>query len=149
METKDPVLKRFGLRSVSQKLRYDKFVSLYMVNFNANEAYRAISQKGDKTTPASVKRAAYDLVRHPYVSYQVSKKSKELDKKMDKKSMMNRERILDELELILNTAKSSDNLIAALKSLDQLSKVVGAYAPEKSEVEHKGVTINYVKPEDK
>jgi len=63
--------------------------------------------------------------------------------------MMNRERILDELELILNTAKNSDNLIAALKSLDQLSKVVGAYAPEKSEVEHKGVTINYVKPNDK
>ena len=69
--------------------------------------------------------------------------------KMDKKIMMNRERILDELELILNTAKNSDNLIAALKSLDQLSKVVGAYAPEKSEIEHKGVTINYVKPEDK
>jgi len=149
MQTEDPVLKRFGLSGVSQKLRIEKFVKLYMVNFNASEAYRAVSIKGNKTTPASVKKGAYNLARHPYSIYLISEKSKQLEKKMDKKIMMNRERILDELELILNTAKNSDNLIAALKSLDQLSKVVGAYAPEKSEIEHKGVTINYVKPEDK
>ncbi len=149
METEDPTLKRFGLRNVSQKLRIEKFVKLYMVNFNANEAYRSVSMKGDKTTTASVKKGAYSLSRHPYSVYLISEKSKQLEKKMDKKIMMNRERILDELELILNTAKNSDNLIAALKSLDQLSKVVGAYAPEKSEIEHKGVTINYIKPDDK
>ena len=149
METEDPVLKRFGLNNIGQKLRYEKFVKLYMVNFNATQAYLAVCRKGKKTTAGSVKKGAFLMSKEPYVVYLISKNSKKFEKKMDKKTMMNRERILDELELILNTAKSSDNLIAALKSLDQLSKVVGAYSAEKLEVEHKGVTINYIKPSDK
>ena len=149
MKSEDPVLKRFGLKSMSQKLKYDKFVKFYMVDFNAVEAYKKVTAKPNKLKYESIKRGAYLLSKHPYVVYQVNKKSKQFEKEMDKKIVMNRERILDELELILNTAKNSDNLIAALKSLDQLSKVVGAYSPEKLEVEHKGVTINYVKPNDK
>ena len=73
------------------------------------------------------------------------KKNKELDKKSDKKILMNRERILKELEDIL-VATKKDKPSTALKSLDQLSKILGAYAPEKSEVEHKGITINYIEP---
>ena len=146
METDDPELKRFGLRNKSQKMKYDKFISLYMISFNAIEAYAAVSPK--TTKPDSIKRGAYTVVRHPYVAYQLTKKTKELEENMDKKILMNRERILDELELILETAKNSDNLNAALKSLDQLARVTGAYAPEKSEIEHKGVTINYIKPKD-
>ena len=146
METDDPELKRFGLRNKSQKMKYDKFISLYMISFNAIEAYAAVSPK--TTKPDSIKRGAYTVVRHPYVAYQLTKKTKELEENMDMKILMNRERILDELELILETAKNSDNLNAALKSLDQLARVTGAYAPEKSEIEHKGVTINYIKPKD-
>ena len=68
---------------------------------------------------------------------------------MDKKLIMDRERILKELEEILLKTKDKEQYSTALKALDQLSKILGVYAAEKSEIEHKGIVINYVKPEDK
>ena len=146
MNTNDPLLKRFGLRSKSQRQKYDRFVHYYLLSFDACEAYSKVSGDISKT---SCKRLSYKVIRHPYVVHELNRKNREFNKKMDKKILMNREKIINELESILSVAKNSDNLNAALKSLDQLAKVVGAYAPEKSEVEHKGVTINYMKPSDK
>jgi hypothetical protein len=144
MNSKDPVLKRFGLKSKSQKMKYDRFVTLYMACCNAVQAYKELVPT--LTNQKSIKKAAYLLVRHPYVVMQLRVKNKELDEKMDKKTIMNRERILKELEDILDKSKAKESYNIALKALDQLSRVTGAYAPEKTEVEHKGITINYIKP---
>ncbi len=145
MLTDDPVLKRFGLRSRAQKMRYDRFVQLYMISCNANKSYSQIYKNCNKAT---VIKKSYQLVRHPYVVMQLRKKNKEMDKKMDKEALITRKRVLEELELILNKTKDSKEHVISLKALDQLAKVIGAYAPIKEEVTHKGVTINYVKPEE-
>jgi|TARA_R110000796_G_scaffold171070_3_gene288039 hypothetical protein len=143
VRNKDPLLNRFGLRSKSQRIRYDKFVREYMLSCDATKSYKKVFPGNIDTTN---KRNGYLLVRHPYVIYELNRKNKEIDKKMDKKIIMNRERILTELEEILLLTKGKEQYPAALKALDQLARVTGSYAPEKSEVEHKGITINYVKP---
>ena len=145
--TNDPLLKRFGLTSQSQKMKYDKFVSLYMISCNGQEAYAEVYP--NNTTNKSIKKSTYLLLRHPYVVYQLNKRNKEVDEKMDEKIIMNRGRILDELEEILIKSKKKESYNVSLKAIDQLSKVLGVYAPEKTEVDHKGITINYVKPDKK
>lgn len=145
--TNDPLLKRFGLVSQSQKMKYDKFVSLYMVNCKAEVSYSEVYP--DNKNPKSIKKSTYVLLRHPYVVYQLNKRNKEIDAKMDEKIIMNRDRILNELEEILIKSKKKESYNVSLKALDQLSRVLGAYAPEKSEVDHKGITIKYVKPDKK
>ena len=88
-------------------------------------------------------------MKHPYVLKKLEQKNKVMDEKMNEAQLMTRKKVLQELEAILNKTKNNPTLIKeALKSLDQISKVIGAYAPIKEEVTHKGVTINYVKPEE-
>ena len=87
-------------------------------------------------------------MKHPYVISQIQKKNKAMEEKMDDKALMTREKVLEELQLILEQTKNSNNTVQhSLKALDQISKVIGAYAPVKNEVDHKGVTINYNKPD--
>ena len=145
MRSKDPLLNRFGMKSKSQRLKYDKFVREYMICCNATEAYKKVYPGN---IDATNKRNGYLLVRHPYVIYELNRRNKELDKKTDKKIIMNREKILNELKEILYLTKDLKQYPTALKALDQLARVTGSYAPEKSEIEHKGITINYVNPDD-
>lgn len=143
MLTSDPVLKRFGLHSKSQKMKYDRFVDYYMISCNAQDSYRKVYTKASKST---VMKEAYKLVRHPYVVMQLREKNKAMDEKMSEKQLMTRERVLQELEEILEKTKDKKEHVTSLKALDQLAKVIGAYAPIKEEITHKGVTINYIKP---
>jgi len=146
MKTQDSNLKRFGLKTKSQKLRYDRFVQEYMIRCNAVEAYKIIFPK--LTNDNSIKKGAYLLLRHPYVVMRLRQKNKELDEKMEEKVIMNRERILKELEDILVKTKNRETYNLSLKALDQISRVLGVYSPEKTEVEHKGITINYIQPKE-
>ena len=144
MRSKDPILSRWGMKSLSQKLRYDKFVNLYMVSGKAEESYLSCFPESN---PLSAKKSAHRLVRHRYVVSEINRKYKIIDEQMTKEVIMNRERILKELEEILVLTKGKEQYPSALKALDQLARVTGAYAPEKQEVEHKGITINYIEPE--
>jgi len=141
----DPIISTFKMNGRPQKLRYDKFVSLYMLSGNAAESFKKVFPN---TSDKNVKKSCYRILNHRYVIYELNRRNKEINKKMDKKIIMNRERILTELESILELTKGKEQYPAALKALDQLARVTGAYAPEKSEVEHKGITINYIQPSD-
>ena len=146
MEIKNPILIKHGLRSVSQKMKYDKFIQLYMINCNAKESYREVF---DTTNEGTINLASHKIMKHPYVVSQIQKKNKAMEEKMSEKALMTREKVLEELQLILDKTKNSNNTVQhSLKALDQISKVIGAYAPVKNEVDHKGVTINYVKPSE-
>lgn len=146
MRTTDPELIRFGLKTKSQKMKYKRFVQEYMLSCNAVTAFEKVSP--DTNTKASNKQGAYLLVRHPYVVHLLKEENKKLDNIMDAKIIFNRERILQELEDILIKTKDQESYGTALKALDQLARVTGAYAPEKSEIEHTGIVINYIKPLD-
>ena len=146
MEIKNPILKKHGLRSVGQKMKYDKFIQLYMINCNAKESYREVY---NTTREETINVKSHLLLKHPYIISQLQKKNKIMDEKMGIEALMTRKRVLEELELVLNKTKDAKKHDTVLKALDQISKVIGAYAPVKNEVDHKGVTINYVKPDEK
>ena len=144
MEIKNPILLKHGLVSISQKQKYDRFVQLYMINFNAKESYREVFST---TREETINVQSHLLMKHPYVVKVIEQKNKIMDEKMSKKALITREGVLEELQLILDKTKNNTkSLQTSLKALDQISKVIGAYAPVKNEVEHTGVTINYVKP---
>ena len=146
MEIKNPILLKHGLKSVSQKQKYDRFIQLYMISFDAKESYRAVYNTENEET---IRNKSHLILKHPYVVKMIEKKNKAMDEKMDKKALMTREGVLEELQLILDKTKNNTkSLQTSLKALDQISKVIGAYAPVKKEVDHKGVTINYVKPDE-
>jgi len=133
------------LNSLSQKHKYERFALEYLKTGNATKAYKKV-YPNNKT---SARKYGFLTLRHPYVVHFIQKKNKQLEEKMDKEIIMNRKRILKELEDILKATKDSKKYAQALKALDQLARVVGAYAPEKVEVdENKVITINYIKPED-
>jgi len=142
METNDPFLKKWGLRNWSQKARYDNFVLHYLETGSAVTAYKRVFEDTKNT-----KILVHKVLKHPYIVYLIQKKNKELEKKMDKKIINNRERIISELDEILRLTKDDKKYNAALKALDQLSKICGVYSPEKQEIEHKGITVNYIKPD--
>ena len=147
MEIKNPILLKHGLTSFSQKQKYDMFVRLYMISFNAKECYREVF---NTTREETINVKSHLLLKHPYIIKVIEQKNKVMDEKMGKKALMTREGVLEELQLILDKTKNNTkSLQTSLKALDQISKVIGAYAPVKNEVEHTGVTIKYVKPDDK
>lgn len=143
MKTKNPTLIKYGLASVSQKQKYDRFVQLYMVNCNAQKSYKEVF---NATNQKTIESQSYRLAHHPYVVDRLREKNKIMDEKMDIEALMTRKRVLEELELVLNKTKDAKKHDTVLKALDQISKVIGAYAPNKEEVTHKGITINYIKP---
>jgi len=144
-KTDDKILLKWGLNSLSQKHKYERFALEYLKTGNATKAYKKV-YPNNKT---SARKYGFLTLRHPYVVHFIQKKNKQLEEKMDKEIIMNRKRILKELEDILKATKDSKKYAQALKALDQLARVVGAYAPEKVEVdENKVITINYIKPED-
>jgi len=143
-KAKDPVLKQFGLYSRPQKVKYDIFVNHYLSSGNATDAYRKTYKI--KKPNGEFKHSVFTIMNHPYVIHRINVRNKELNEKMDNKIIMNRDKILKELEDILEKTKDSSNYNAALKALDQLAKVTGAYAPIQETVTHKGIIINYIKP---
>ena len=145
-KTNDPYLRRHNLKSHSQRIRYEKFARFYMSTGNAFEAYRQAYPNNQKQE--SIKVKSYLLSKHPYVVYKLNQINKQLEEKLTEEIIMNRTRILKELEDILNETKGSKKYTSALKALDQISRIVGVYAPEKQQIDHKGITINYIKPTD-
>tara|TARA_R110000744_G_scaffold183339_1_gene302620 strand:- start:105 stop:548 length:444 start_codon:yes stop_codon:yes gene_type:complete len=144
MEIKNPILLKHGLVSISQKQKYDRFIQLYMISYDAKKSY---SQVSDTTNDKTIESQSYRLMKHPYVISQIQKKNKAMEEKMDEKALMTREKVLEELQLILEQTKADKNHNVSLKAINQISKVIDAYASVKQEVTHKGVTINYNKPD--
>lgn len=144
----DYMAKRFGIKYQTKRRNIERMVNHYIKSGNYVDAYLKTYNPKVKTKTV-IKMNAYRIFNEPYFTYYLNKRTKELNDKMDKELIMDRERILKELEEILLKTKDKEQYATALKALDQLSKILGAYAPEKSEIEHKGIVINYVKPEDK
>jgi len=144
----DYMAKRFGIKYQTKRRNIERMVNHYLKSGDYVDAYRK-TYKPKVKSKAIISSNAYRTYNEPYFSYYLNKRTKELNDKMDKELIMDRERILKELEEILKKTKDKEQYNTSLKALDQLSKILGTYAAEKSEIEHKGIVINYVKPEDK
>lgn len=141
---KDKLVTKYNITS-KLKLRFDNFVNHYLKFGDGKDAYISIS-------PNCKLKSAYDCatkyLRHPYVQEQIMIKNKRINDKMEKNIQMNREKIIQELTDILEKTKSSEDYHLSLKSLDQISKILGVYAPIKTDNKHENIVINYINPSD-
>jgi hypothetical protein len=138
----------YGIKYNCKRVRIEKMVNEYIKTGDYVKSYMKAYNPKTKVH-LTVKANAFRVYKTGYFNYFYNKRIKQLEEKMDNEVIMNRERILKELEEILIKTKSSEQYNIALKALDQISKMLGVYSPEKSEVTHKGIIINYIKPENK
>jgi hypothetical protein len=94
--------------------------------------------------PELAKRAVYKMKQRQEVEDYITFKESELEIKYG----VQKDKIVKDLidlidECKTETATDRQNWI---KGLDMLNKMFGYYTPEKTEVTHKGITINIVKP---
>jgi phage terminase small subunit len=118
-----------------------KFAYEYVIDFNATDA---------------AKRAGYS-VQTAYSQGQRLLKHVEVADLIDKlknKALSNasktREDVVKHLEDIVDLYMTTGKFAAnAIRALEILNKMHGWNEPDKQEITHKGLTINYVKPKDK
>lgn len=138
-------MKKYKFRTIKTKIRCDRFVENYLQFGCAKTAYLTISPNVSNTTAIDL-GCAY--LKKDYVKERILEKNEIINKKMDKKIQINREKIIEELVDILEKTKTKEDYNLSLKSLDQISKIIGAYAVIKTENKNENITINYINPTD-
>lgn len=129
--------------------RHKAFVNEYLINGrNGTKAYMSVYKS--VTSEDSAKANASRLLTKDNVKEYLEKEQEKLQKKTD----INKEFILGEYMELLDSCKvegidgygTIKDRTNWAKALSQLTKMLGLDAPDKSEVEHKGLTINILKP---
>lgn len=138
-------------------LKQEKFCQEYIITGNASEAYRR-SYNASKMKSTTINEKASRMLSQDNISARVEQLKGELDNKFEitkeklGKLLLNRVMIVEEMQQLaqkddltleeelrysrlLQLVKASD----ANKAIDQLSKMFGFDAPQKQEVEHKGL----------
>jgi phage terminase small subunit len=150
-------------------IKQEKFCQEYIVTGNATEAFRR-SYDASNMKDETITVKASQMLKKDNISIRVKELKGELEKKFEITKeklgniLMNRVLLFEELQelaakpqltpqeydkftRLMAILKASD----ANKSIDQLSKMFGFNAPEKQEVEHKGLEgfqINIKKKDD-
>ena len=123
-------------------IKHKAFCDEYLSNgLNQLQAYKSVYKCSDKTAQSNATRVMENEGVKKYIQQQQEKTAKKLE--------ITREFIIKEYLEIIESAKNDEYLVDRSnwnKSLAQLTKLVGLDAPEKTEVTHKGITINIVKP---
>lgn len=129
--------------------RHKAFADEYLANgMNAKQAYLSVYRNVKKSTTAEANGSR--LLSNAKVKAYID----EMRDKTAKKHSIDRDWIVNEYMQIIESSKTEGHDGAGNlkdrtswnKSLAQLAKLLGLDAPEKTEVEHKGITINIEKP---
>jgi len=116
-----------------------KFVSEYLIDMNATEAAKRAGY-----SVKTAKQQGSRLLTNVDVQNEVQRRQKISNANAQK----TRENIIQDLQTVINMyLVSGRNTTNALKAIDMLSKMQGWYEPDKQEIVHKGLSINYVKPD--
>jgi phage terminase small subunit len=107
--------------------------NLFLNNFNATLAYKAISQDVTDNTAAV---QGSKLIRNPKVVAEITRRQKEnaMTNQVSKASLIN------DLVYIKDNQKTN-NSMAALKAIEQITKMMGFNEPDKIETQSQVVTL--------
>ena len=118
-----------------------KFIDEYMIDLNGSEA--AIRAGYSKKTARS---QASRLLTNADIMSEI----KDRQAKAAKSSGVSRDEIIADLKRIKDECKAKGEYPPyALKAIEILCKMLGFNEADKSEVTHKGLTVNYIKPKKK
>jgi phage terminase small subunit len=132
--------------------KHKQFADEYLINgFCGRKAYLSVYKSVKSEATADVN--ASKLLSNAKVKDYISQKQAVTSKKFD----ITREYITNEYLQLIESAKvegldgqgSLKDRTNWAKALAQLSKLLGLDAPEKQEIEHRGIVVNYVNPKQK
>jgi phage terminase small subunit len=122
--------------------KHKAFCDEYLSNgMNATQAYKSVYKTNDRVSEAASSRLLSNVKVKEYIQQEQNKTSEKLE--------ITREFLIKEYLELIESAKTDENFIDRgnwNKSLAQLTKLLGLDSPDKSEITHKGITINIVKP---
>jgi phage terminase small subunit len=112
-----------------------------MIDFSASSAYVRAGY-----SPKNPDGNAYKMLQNQLIAEEIMRRQDELSKNSSK----TREDIVHSLEQVVDQFLLDGRLTPnALKAIEILNKMKGWNEPEKSEITHKGITINILKPNNK
>lgn len=125
--------------------KQEKFCQEYVTTGNASEAYRR-SYNCSKSKDTTINRKAKEMMDMDKISARI----KELQGEESKKHSKTRDDIIEDLVYVIDKFKKTGNFTNhTLKAIEIMNKMCGWNEPDKAEVTHKGLSINYVKPNKK
>lgn len=125
---------------MSLNSKQQKFIDEYLIDMNATKAAERAGYS-QKTAYSQGQR----LLKNVEILTEVQRRQAASSNNAQK----TRDDIIEDLERVVNKFLMAGNLTTnALKAIDMLNKMKGWYSPDKQEIVHKGLTINYVKPKD-
>ncbi len=125
--------------------KQEMFCREYVVDWNATRAAIAAGYSED-----TAKQTGYENLTKPYIKTYIE----DIQKDMQKLSGLSMLSNLNHLKEILQPNEDGNKKEATkdqIKAVEVINKMLGLNAPEKSEVDHKGVTINLgkgIKPDE-
>jgi phage terminase small subunit len=121
--------------------KHRKFIDEYLKDMNASAAAERAGY-----APATARQQGSRLLTNADIQNEI-KRRQAID---SSKSAKTREQIMNDLETVINMYLTAGKLTNnALKAIEILNRMKGWNEPDKAVITHKGLTINYVKPNDK
>lgn len=125
--------------------KQEKFCQEYVTTSNASEAYRR-SYNCEKSKDSTIHRKAKELMDNGKIQARIE----EIKGEHAAKHHKTREDIISDLTDIINEYKMTGRHTGhTLKAIEIMNKMNGWNEAEKSEVTHKGITLNIIKPSQK
>ena len=117
------------------------FVDEYMLNGrNAVKSFMKFYKYSNYNSAGAL---ACQLLKKPNVILYLAEKEAEVRQKYS----LSKDLLINHLLDTVNDAKNEKDRKNLIKAIEVLNKMAGYNAVEKQEIEHKGITINYIKPE--
>lgn len=115
-----------------------RFIEEYLIDSNATRAYIAAGYSEKLANTNATK-----LLQNTIISNEIKLRQQETLKKLTK----TREDIVNDLVTVIDTfLLDPRNTNNALKAIEILNKMLGLNSPDKTEILHQGVVINYINP---
>lgn len=133
-------LKKEDVEIIKNNITIGLFIDEYIKNGrNGQDAYLLIHPKSSKE---AAKTSAARLLSNANVQSVLKFKLAEYKEKYE----ITKEFLIENLKWAVNDAKEENDKKNLIKAVEVLAKMCGLNEPEKQEIEHSGISIQYIMP---